>query len=150
VNVVAAAKEWLHYEAIGARMRMAHRCAEWDGWEEGLVDSILGPEDTEDEWFKDTECATDVMSASSAPVCAESQASSSGANSGALVVTSFKRQKHAGRIPLKKEKEREQMLDTTGDICGGRGGELGRRLEAWLSVDGGRRGWDDEYDAEAE
>jgi hypothetical protein len=32
------------------------------------------------------------------------------------------------------EKEKEQMLDTTGDICGGRGGELGRRLEAWLTV----------------
>jgi hypothetical protein len=26
----------------------------------------------------------------------------------------------------------EKMLNTTGDFCGGRGGELGRRLEAWL------------------
>ncbi len=24
------------------------------------------------------------------------------------------------------------MLDMRGDVCGGRGGELGRRLEAWL------------------
>ena len=24
------------------------------------------------------------------------------------------------------------MLDVRGDVCGGRGGELGRRLEAWL------------------
>ncbi|OAX40566.1 hypothetical protein K503DRAFT_714283 [Rhizopogon vinicolor AM-OR11-026] len=152
VNIVAAAKEWLHYEAVGARLRMAHRCAEWDGWEEGLVDSILGPEDTEDEWFKDTEGTADVLSASSAPVCAESRASTSGANSGALVTASFKRRKHAGRISLKKEREKEQMLDTTGDICGGRGGELGRRLEAWLSVNGdkSRRSRDEEYDAEAE
>ncbi|KAG1871459.1 hypothetical protein F4604DRAFT_1769800 [Suillus subluteus] len=152
VNVVAVAKEWLHYEAIGARLRMAHRCAEWDGWEEGLVDSILGPEDTEDEWFKDAECTADALSASSAPVCAESQASSCGANSGALHAASFKRRKKAGHIPLKKEREKEQMLNTTGDICGGRGGELGRRLEAWLSVngDGTRKNWDEEYDAEAE
>jgi hypothetical protein len=34
------------------------------------------------------------------------------------------------------EREKEQMLDTTGDICGGRGGELGRRLEAWLTHSG--------------
>lgn len=153
MNIAAAAKEWLHYEAVGARLRMAHRCAEWDGWEEGLVDSILGPEDTEDEWFKDTECNTDVPSSSSAHVYAESKASSS-VNSGALMAASFKRRKQAGRIPLKKEQEKEQMLDTTGDICGGRGGELGRRLEAWLSVNaeaaGSRRGWDEEYDAEAE
>lgn len=27
---------------------------------------------------------------------------------------------------------RERTLDGLGDICGGRGGELGRRLEAWL------------------
>lgn len=152
VNVVAVAKEWLHYEAIGARLRMAHRCAEWDGWEEGLVDSILGPEDTEDEWFKDAECTADALSTSSVPVYAESQASSCGADSGALHAASFKRRKKAGHIPLKKEREKEQMLNTTGDICGGRGGELGRRLEAWLSVngDGTRKNWDEECDAEAE
>lgn len=125
VNVVAVAKEWLHYEAIGARLRMAHRCAEWDGWEEGLVDSILGPEDTEDEWFKDAECTADALSASSAPVCAESQASSCGANSGALHAASFKRRKKTGHIPLKKEREKEQMLNTTGDICGGGAGNWG-------------------------
>ena len=32
---------------------MAHRSAEWDGWEEGLVESILGPE--EEEWIKGPE-----------------------------------------------------------------------------------------------
>jgi len=35
---------------------MAHRCAEWDGWEESLVESILGPEEYEDqEWIKGPE-----------------------------------------------------------------------------------------------
>ncbi|KAG2063559.1 hypothetical protein BDR04DRAFT_1123180 [Suillus decipiens] len=129
-----------------------HGCVKWDGWEEGLVDSILGPEDTEDEWFKDAECTADALSASSAPVCAESQASSCGPTPGVLQGASFKRRKKAGHIPLKKEREKEQMLNTIGDICGGRGGELGRRLEAWLSVngDGTRKNWDEEYDAEAE
>lgn len=37
--------------------------------------------------------------------------------------------RQAGRLILKKEKEREQTLVSGGDICGGRGGELGRRLE---------------------
>ncbi|KAI9063538.1 hypothetical protein FKP32DRAFT_1685924 [Trametes sanguinea] len=35
-----------------------------------------------------------------------------------------------------KIKEREKLLNATGDFCGGRGGELGRRLEAWLYVNG--------------
>ena len=34
------------------------------------------------------------------------------------------------------EKEQEKLLAATGDVCGGRGGELGRRLEAWLHVSG--------------
>lgn len=38
---------------------------------------------------------------------------------------------------LAEEKQKEKMMAVTGDICGGRGGELGRRLEAWLSVTGG-------------
>ena len=47
------AAAWLHHEATGARLRMAHRCIEWDGWEEGLVDSMLGPEEQEEDWFKE-------------------------------------------------------------------------------------------------
>ncbi|KAF9220763.1 hypothetical protein BS17DRAFT_713562 [Gyrodon lividus] len=156
-SLAATAREWLHYEAVGARLRLAHRCAEWDGWEEGLVESILGPEEGEEEWFKDAESTVEDSEAPSVPsydACVESEASFSERSSGALLVASLKRRKQAGRIPLKKEKEREQMLTTTGDICGGRGGELGRRLEAWLSVNGNgrRRGEDsqDEYDGEAE
>ncbi|KAF9240465.1 hypothetical protein BU15DRAFT_87686 [Melanogaster broomeanus] len=156
-SVAAIAREWLRYEAVGARLRLAHRCAEWDGWEEGLVDSILGPEEGEEEWFKDAESTVEESEALSVPsyhACVESEASDSEPGSGAFLVASLKRRKQTGRIPLKKEKEREQMLTTTGDICGGRGGELGRRLEAWLSVNGDvrRRGEDsqEEYDGGAE
>ncbi|KAH7882501.1 hypothetical protein F5I97DRAFT_1930447 [Phlebopus sp. FC_14] len=163
-DLAAVAGEWLHYEAVGARLRLAHRCAEWDGWEEGLVDSILGPEETEEEWFKDPESAVEESSevASNVPAfdsyVVESDASGSEPGSGALMVASLKRRKQAGRIPLKKEREKEQTLTTTGDVCGGRGGELGRRLEAWLSGNGnghrrgglGDAGDDEEYDGGVE
>ncbi|TRM59631.1 hypothetical protein BD626DRAFT_559529 [Schizophyllum amplum] len=91
----------------GARLRLAHRFVEWDGWEEGLVTTILGPEDAEDEWFGDADRARRATA-----------------------------RKPSAKLPFKQEKEKEQMLDMTGDICGGRGGELGRRLEAWLTVNG--------------
>lgn len=160
-SLATTAKEWLHYEAIGARLRLAHRCAEWDGWEEGLVDSILGPVEHEEEWFKDVESTVEGSEVPSAPsydgkVCFESDAScgTSEPSSGALRVAALKSRKQAGQLPLKKAKEKEQTLTTTGDICGGRGGELGRRLEAWLSVTGNGRRWSEdiqeEYDAEAE
>jgi hypothetical protein len=47
------AAEWLHYEAAGAHLRHAHRCPEWDGWEEGLIESILGPADQEEDWIRE-------------------------------------------------------------------------------------------------
>lgn len=50
-DFAALCHEWLYYEAAGTRLRSAHRCAEWDGWEEGLVESILGGEEFEGEWF---------------------------------------------------------------------------------------------------
>ena len=49
----ALAAEWLRWEALGAPLRLAHRCVEWDGWEEGLVASILGAEEHEDAWARD-------------------------------------------------------------------------------------------------
>ena len=55
IDIAHLAEEWLHHEATGARLRLAHRCIEWDGWEEGLVESILGPEEQEDDWFKSWE-----------------------------------------------------------------------------------------------
>jgi hypothetical protein len=158
--MAALAREWLHYESAGVRLRMAHRCVEWDGWEEGLVDSILGPEENEDEWFKDGQTDTTAVHLLSSPPLPESSGSDDdGAQD--IFVSSFTRRKPALKLPFVKEKEKEQMLNETGDICGGRGGELGRRLEAWLTVNGRENGdavggeqWDfdedKEYEAEAE
>ncbi|KIJ42399.1 hypothetical protein M422DRAFT_31342 [Sphaerobolus stellatus SS14] len=37
-----ASEKWVALEKGGAKRRWAHRCVEWDGWEEGLVGGILG------------------------------------------------------------------------------------------------------------
>ena len=117
---------------------MAHRCAEWDGWEEGLVDSILGPEEFEHEWYNGNFFNSQETLMRDSP---------RGANSEPSPVPSYKIPpslsrivKISSKLPLLQEQEREQMLNTTGDICGGRGGELGRRLEAWLTVNGNTNG----------
>ncbi|KAL4062051.1 hypothetical protein V8B97DRAFT_1878318 [Scleroderma yunnanense] len=126
-SLSAVASEWLYYESWGARLRHAHRCVEWDGWEEGLVESILGSEDAEEEWFKEG-CASSVApepEAALLPDIATPHISRPTTPSAALRV----QRRQAGRLILKKEKEQEQTLVSGGDICGGRGGELGRRLE---------------------
>ena len=172
------AEEWLHYEATGARLRMAHRCIEWDGWEEGLVQSILGPTDQEEDWFKSWEDANPSDSAAEGPETPQSpetctsptltesvsgsdggdepQEKRSGVGNGGCV--GVKALRAAGQVPVKviaAEKERERLLKSTGDICGGRGGELGRRLEAWLCINGDSEGrvqlprrWSHDADAE--
>ncbi|KAI0635266.1 hypothetical protein C8Q77DRAFT_693378 [Trametes polyzona] len=210
VDLSAIAAEWLHHEAAGARLRLAHRCIEWDGWEEGLVDSILGPEDQEEDWFKSWEEDGDPgeeprspVSPSDAATLARSDdwagdgedegeerererergpvgpAGDSPLASGSPTLTSStsegsaedtgsgsKRKASGGgatlaavpKIVVAAEKEREKLLNATGDFCGGRGGELGRRLEAWLYVNGdadgrvdiGRRWEGDDADSEAE
>lgn len=135
---------------------MAHRYIEWDGWEEGLADSILGSEDMEDEWLKEPEDPVP-DSAALAPESRESE-SSLGELQAMLASTQAARRKTTSKLPFPKEKDKEQMLDTSGDICGGRGGELGRRLEAWLTVSEQRGtskrsvadGHDEDYEAEAE
>lgn len=150
------ARDWLYYEHAGTRLRMAHRYIEWDGWEEGLADSILGSEDMEDEWFKEPEDPVP-DSAALAPESRESE-SSLGELQAMLASTQAARRKTTSKLPFPKEKDKEQMLDTSGDICGGRGGELGRRLEAWLTVSEQRStskrsvadGHDEDYEAEAE
>jgi hypothetical protein len=120
---------------------MAHRCAEWDGWEEGLVDSILGSEEFEHEWYKVGSCVDNQETllldwAAVSPRGADSEPSSA-----KYKVPSLSRiVKISSKLPLLQEQEKEQMLNTTGDICGGRGGELGRRLEAWLTVNGNGNG----------
>ncbi|KAH9912436.1 uncharacterized protein B0H18DRAFT_1054066 [Fomitopsis serialis] len=166
VDIVHAAEEWLHHEAAGARLRMAHRCIEWDGWEEGLVDSILGPEEEEEEWFKSWECGqSGVHTPEAVPVEVygegEAEGGSDDSGSPTLVdaassdgerkaegnakaetsATGKAGGKGAVKVPMAKkvvqcEKEKEKLLKETGDFCGGRGGELGRRLEAWLHVSG--------------
>ncbi|EPQ53549.1 hypothetical protein GLOTRDRAFT_116957 [Gloeophyllum trabeum ATCC 11539] len=160
MDLASLANEWLHHEASGARLRMAHRCVEWDGWEEGLVQSILGPEDEEDEWFKNWQDATEDQTTNSGAnvtvvdeeISPSSPTAASGSGSGSSsedtkvgdkpldkLSENFKRVNGvAVRVPLAakvvaEEKEREKLLVPNGDICGGRGGELGRRLEAWLS-----------------
>lgn len=146
---------------------MAHRCAEWDGWEEGLVESILGPEELEEEWFK-FDPRSSIANGGSRGSSLESPASpildgttltnstatdsngkskvnrngrgaskstgSSRSRRSSLSSISLSGAKVSSKLPFVEAQKKEQMLDTTGDICGGRGGELGRRLEAWLSV----------------
>ncbi|KAG6852431.1 hypothetical protein C0991_012002 [Blastosporella zonata] len=128
IDLAALAREWLFHESAGQRLRMAHRVVEWDGWEEGLVDSILGPEESEDDWFKDLE-GIDIRAGLNSPPAAADGLST-------VLVSAIARRKLTSKLPFAKEQEKEQMLNTTGDYCGGRGGELGRRLEAWLTVNG--------------
>ncbi|KJA21523.1 hypothetical protein HYPSUDRAFT_202873 [Hypholoma sublateritium FD-334 SS-4] len=148
VDLSELCREWLHYETSGTRLRMAHRCAEWDGWEEGLVDSILGPEDFEAEWFRhgsalaafDADLDASIHGILASTPGHESTASRYGrAKKGAAAGARGAVPKLSSKLPMLEEQEKEQMLNTTGDICGGRGGELGRRLEAWLTVSGNMR-----------
>ncbi|KAH8097079.1 hypothetical protein BXZ70DRAFT_895477 [Cristinia sonorae] len=182
-NVAELATEWLHHEAAGVRMRMAHRCVEWDGWEEGLIESILGPEDQEEDWFvswKEPKCETespaheeseskleDSPSPSDSPESSSSATlvdsnSDPGSEEGkskrrnSIVATVAPAVLKRAAVPLAAkvvavEKEKEKLLNATGDFCGGRGGELGRRLDAWLTTSGDAEGrvelpkrWDDE------
>ncbi|KAI0694201.1 hypothetical protein BC835DRAFT_1350457 [Cytidiella melzeri] len=170
----AIALEWLHCEASGIRLRMAHRCIEWDGWEEGLVEGILGPEEQDEDWFKswneanaDCEAAGDPQTpssprTSSSPTLTESVSDGeepvkrdrAGSGSGGAAAKSKIR---AGvPLPVKVvavENEREKLLNSTGDYCGGRGGELGRRLDAWLHINGdaeGRVGLSRRWEGEGE
>lgn len=198
-SLFTVASSWLHFESWGTRLRYAHRCVEWDGWEEGLVESILGPEDMEKDWFVegcwcevergwryDNEvtsgdegngregCGCDDMESkkmvngneprpcmainsseplplTTKPACSTSppttspQATSHYPTSVSLAaaVDSPVRpttpsaalrvhRRQAGMFILRKEREKEQMLVSAGDVCGGRGGELGRRLEEVL------------------
>lgn len=163
--------EWLYYESRGVRLRMVHRCAEWDGWEEGLVDSFLGTEEDEEAWFRDFEDEDEHKEAEDDPLPEPDLEVETDSKRRAPVspVRSLKLPSHHPRNPLpgfpkrhlsfaapsagpgivlaplpvslldSTERAKEKMLDGTGDICGGRGGELGRRLEAWLCANGDER-----------
>jgi hypothetical protein len=181
VDLSALAHEWIHHEAEGTRLRMAHRFVEWDGWEEGLADSIIGPEEVQHEWFVD---APQPAAPAVTNGAAAAPAISNGANGttaslingkGSLVhnnnkkpsparsepstlsdtsedpsvedilVSSQKRRKAAvnERIPIFKEQKRLEQALVVGDsaVSGGvaNGHELGRRLEALLTVDDRQR-----------
>jgi hypothetical protein len=153
------AAEWLHYEAVGAHLRHAHRCAEWDGWEEGLVESILGPEDQEEDWIREAR----IIALATAPDSgSDDEVGDECPTADDILKPHGMRRKRRSRVTA-EEKERERVLASTGDECGGRGGELGRRLEALLSIDENGdgsvprariSGWhpehESEYEAEAE
>lgn len=48
-KISGVGEQWARAEQEGKAMRAAHRMIEWDGWEEGLADAILGEEDTGEE-----------------------------------------------------------------------------------------------------
>jgi hypothetical protein len=192
------ATQWLALERVGGSLRYAHKCVEWDGWEEGLVPSILGElDDEDDESVPEHEREEPLVKQVRAAIEAELEvlenekrkaekkrqreleqslheqdgedhehdhdhddharegerrlspvpARKSGTTIPALnvaatvsVVPPFGIGKSKLEVPggagfrrgSTGETERERMLDTDGDLCGGVGGELGRRLEAWL------------------
>lgn len=177
-NLADIATEWLHHEATGVRLRMAHRCVEWDGWEEGLVESMLGPEEQEEDWFisweearkgqdspsrADTPPASDSPETSISPTLFDSSSEpgtdESKRRDSIVAVPPTVKPLGRAAVPLvakvvKVEKEKEKLLNATGDFCGGRGGELGRRLDAWLATNGDAEGrvglpkrWTDEGSA---
>jgi len=148
---------------------MVHRCAEWDGWEEGLVDSLLGTEEDEEAGFRGCEDDGDLKEAEDegddtfqepvievrtdskrlASISPLDRSAKLPPNPPAVVRLpvppipkrhmSFAAVRSGVSLPPvsqplldSNERAKEKMLDVTGDICGGRGGELGRRLEAWL------------------
>lgn len=155
---------------------MAHRCIEWDGWEEGLIGSILGPEEQENDWFtrwEDDKCGEDSPDRPESPPLEDSPGSStsptlfdSGSEQsnegskkspvvpvtvasapvlGALAANGGAKPLGRAAVPLVAkvvavEKEKEKLLNATGDFCGGRGGELGMRLGAWLTLNGDAEG----------
>ncbi|VDC07403.1 unnamed protein product [Peniophora sp. CBMAI 1063] len=187
----ALAAEWLHWEAAGAFMRSAHRCIEWDGWEEGLVESIIGPEEAEEEWLRTAHAETEralhgapstlssgsnsipasgpasapmQRSKLSRPVIAKAKdvnGSSPSSDEEALgpagilkQVPGIVRRKSKKRTlhATTAEKEREKGLAGGGDDV-----ELGRRLEALLTLHGNGDGsvrrktvWEAEHEEEYE
>lgn len=125
---------------------MAHRCIEWDGWEEGLVSGILGPEDQEGDWFHEWEEET--AGSTDSPVMPETVAGSDTdvipPVDGMLKANGLSRKRVLGTVKVvAEEKEKEKHLGSNGDYCGGIGGELGRRLEAWLYINGNGEEGDD-------
>lgn len=120
------------------------------------MDSLLGSEEEEEAWFRDFEVEEEEEEEEEGDiepileVGTESKRRVPGSRMANMPrpparvrvpMPKFKRQLSSAGVflpamPLSfldsTERAKEKMLDVTGDICGGRGGELGRRLEAWL------------------
>ncbi|KAI0037222.1 hypothetical protein K488DRAFT_39445 [Vararia minispora EC-137] len=176
-DVAALAAEWLHYEAAGPYMRQAHRCIEWDGWEEGVVDSIIGPPEQEEEWIREAKSETH-QALHGIPSVPDSGRASALPSASALkrvvsrpghhysdsdeyhsvdviINPGVPRKRKTRRPPLHAtaaEKEREKGLSGGGDEV-----ELGRRLEALLTLHGNgdgsvrrKKGWESEYEEDYE
>ncbi|KAJ6571502.1 hypothetical protein B0H19DRAFT_1372572 [Mycena capillaripes] len=138
---VRPAREWLHHERMGMHLHMAHRIVEWDVWEEGL-----GEEHEHDEVEIEVEGCKAVDQIEGEVGGEAAAAMVEGMGLGIRQSLSRRRDKGAceGRdddgqacgklFATDLELERERLLDTMGDICGACEGELGRRLEVWLTV----------------
>jgi hypothetical protein len=84
------------------------------------VESILGPEDHEEEWFQDSEELVPSPGMSESSDDADDVGSRGGGGGVVISTTSMTRRKlKLPRSPLAKAKV--QRLDTTGDECGGEG-----------------------------
>jgi hypothetical protein len=73
---------------------------------------MLGSEEREGEWYREPQSAVTITGESE------------------VEVDEVMKGKRAGAGLLVQSKA--ETLQVNGDVCGGRGGELGRRLEAWL------------------
>jgi hypothetical protein len=101
---------------------MAHQCVEWDGWEERLIESILGPENQEEEWFQDSEVTMAGQELVPSPGISELSDGDDVGSGIVISTTSLTQRKLLPRSPLAKAKAKAQMLDTTVmDVEGGEG-----------------------------
>ena len=124
-----------------------------------MIDSLLGSAEEEEAWFRDSEVGEEEEEGGDIESILEVETESK-RRLPASRMTTVARPPARVRVPMPKkrqlsavghgvllptiplsfldstERTKEKMLDVTGDICGGRGGELGRRLEAWLCASG--------------
>ncbi|TDL14409.1 hypothetical protein BD410DRAFT_734132 [Rickenella mellea] len=157
------ANQWLVAEERGAMLRAAHRFVEWDGWEEGLVHEVLAPLGVD---FEREDLGlgawVDVLDGGGGGgggvQVGDGSAGVSGGggvngividgseprvpvDASSSVMTGTAKVSTATAVTLKNETAKKpRTLSAEGDECGGRGGELGARLQAWLSVATDRRG----------
>lgn len=142
ISLAHAAKEWLVYERHGEFLRGAHKCVEFDGWEEGLVHDIL--EEVEGLKIGRERLEEEKDGYHGRRGSAESQSEESDSTPGGVLGKQRQgEQRHMGAHPDEEERVKEKqrqhgvrlmrVLDSKGDFCAGVGGELGRRLRQWVT-----------------